>query len=282
MRTRNGAVPRIAELRALMHRFAFLLLLMGAIAVMVFGRAEPRFFERARDIVTDFSAPILDLISRPTATVDRWVQEANNLINLREENIRLRAENNKLLQWMAHAKQLQNENKNLQNLLSYKRDDVERYVTGRVIGSNGDFYQTVMLNIGHEEGARIGQAAVNNKGLAGRVYSVGKHSSRILLITDLNSRIPVVVQETRVRAVLSGENDTQPRLIYTPADSGFKVGQRIVTSGHGGAFPPGIPVGRIASVDENGVRIALFVELERAEYLRLLEFGLNGILTTDQ
>lgn len=275
-------MPRIAELRALMHRFAFLLLLIGAIAIMVVGRAEPRFFERTRDVVTDFSAPILDLISRPTATVDRWLQEATALVNLRSENIRLREENQRLLQWLAHAKQLENENTNLQNLLSYKRDDVERFITGRVVGSTGDFYLSVMLNVGAVEGARIGQAVVNNKGLVGRVFSVGQHSSRVLLVTDLNSRIPVVVEETRVRAVLAGDNESEPRLIYTSADSGFKIGQRVVTSGHGGAFPPGIPVGRISAADETGVRIELFVAPERAEYLRLLEFGLNGILPNSE
>ncbi|WP_420549230.1 rod shape-determining protein MreC [Curvivirga sp.] len=278
MRAKQGSVPRIAEIRALMHRFAFLLLLMGAIAVMVLGRAEPKFFENARDIVTDFSAPVLDLISRPTATIDRWVQDVHDLIALREENVRLKAENQRLLQWLTLAKQLQHENKELQNLLSFKRDDISRFITGRVIGSGNDFYHTLMLNVGLDDGVRKGQAAVNNKGLVGRVYATGRNSSRILLVNDINSRIPVRIEETRVRAVLAGENDKSPRLIYTSADSGFEVGQRVITSGHGGAFAPGIPVGTVSSVTEGGVLVDLYVDPENAEYLRLMDFGLNGIL----
>ena len=274
----QGAVPRIAEIRALMHRFAFLILLLGAVAVMVVGRAEPKYFEQARDIVTDFTAPILDLISRPTATIDRWVQDVNLMIDMREENKRLKAENEKLIQWLTLAKQLQVENQNLQDLLMFKRDDVLRYITGRVIGSSGEFRHSMILNVGSDDGVRKGQAAVNNRGLVGRVYSVGKNSSRILLITDINSKIPVVEEENRFRAVLIGDNNNTPRLIYTSADASFKIGQRIVTSGHGGVFAPGIPIGTISSVDENGFLVEPYVEPERAEYLRLMDFGLNGIL----
>ena len=90
--------------------------------------------------------------------------------------------------------------------------------------------------------------------------------------------MPVVIESTRIRAVLAGDNSPQPRLTYLSADSDLAVGQRIVTSGHGGAFPPGLPVGVISSVGETGVRVEPFASTDRLEYVRLMDFGLHGVL----
>ncbi|WP_259780764.1 rod shape-determining protein MreC [Aestuariispira ectoiniformans] len=278
MNQRSGAISRIATLRTLVQRFAFLLLLASAVAIMIVGRADPRVFERARTIVTDIISPMLDVLSRPTATVDRWIGDTQTMVNLYEENQRLREENLRLLQWRSVAQQLNVENTRLRNLMALKRDDARRYITGRVIGVGGSFVRSVTLNIGKNDGVRKGFAAVVGEGVVGRVAEVGHRSSRVLLLTDLNSRLPIVIESTRVRAVLAGDNSTEPHLIYLPADAALEVGQRVVTSGHGGAFPPGLPVGVVSSVGEEGVRIRLYAEMDRREYIRLMDFGLSGII----
>ena len=278
MKQRSGTMTRIAALRTALQRFAFLLLLGSAATIMVMGRTNPEMFSSARTVVTDATSPILDVLSRPTATVDRWVGEVTALINLREENARLREENARLLQWQSAARVLDVENRKLQELLAYDRKDAMRYMTGRVVGVGGTFVRSILLNIGTDNGVRKGQVAVVGEGIIGRVAETGKLSSRILLASDLNSRIPVVVEETRVRAVLAGDNSDLPQMIYLSADSEIKPGQRIVTSGHGGAFPPGVPVGVISSVGEAGVRVQLFANPDQQEYIRLMDFGLSGVL----
>lgn len=278
MKQRSGAISRIATLRTLVQRFAFLLLLASAVAIMVAGRADPKVFDRARTTVTDVISPILDVLSRPTATVDRWIGEAQTLVNLYEENKRLRLENERLLQWRSVAQQLSVENESLRDLMALKRDDTRRFITGRVIGMGGSFVRSVTLNIGANDGVRKGLAAVVGEGVVGRVAEVGRRSSRVLLLTDLNSRLPIVIEATRVRAVLAGDNSAEPHLIYLPADAAIEEGQRVVTSGHGGAFPPGLPVGVVSAAGEAGVRVQLYAGMDRREYVRLMDFGLNGIL----
>ena len=179
------------------------------------------------------------------------------------------------------ARKLKVENRNLRNLLNFPVDPAAGFITARVIADTGGaFANSVVINVGNKSGVLKGQPTITGEGLVGRVTDVGKRSSRVLLITDLNSRIPVVIQSSQARAILAGDNSYQPRLIYLSPGALVSQGDRIVTSGHGGAFPPGIPVGLVASVNVNGSRIKPFVDRYRVTHLRVLDYGLTGIVET--
>ena len=138
MITRRDAIARITmPIKALAQRFAFLILLGAAGGILMVGKADPRIFERTRIAVVDASAPILDAVSRPVATVASIVEEANHLIHLREENATLRQENARLLQWRSAAQVLSSENKQLRDLLRFVPDDPATYITSRVIADSG-------------------------------------------------------------------------------------------------------------------------------------------------
>ncbi|MDW3204799.1 MAG: rod shape-determining protein MreC [Alphaproteobacteria bacterium] len=277
-RAKGPEIRTAQPLRTLAQRLLFALFLGSSIALMVLGRSDPEAFERARTQVTDAAAPILETLTRPVDAVNNVVGEVKNLAHLHEENARLRQEVARLQQWQAVARRLEVENIQMRELLTFEREDVKRFVTGRVIGMGSTFVRSLVLNVGHSDGAQKGQAAVTGDGLIGRVAEVGQRSSRVLLITDLNSRVPVVIENSRARAILAGDNTSFPRLIYGAANSDLTPGQRVVTSGDAGAFPPGLPVGVISSADENGVRVQPYAADERPELVRLMDFGLDGVL----
>ncbi len=266
-------------MRGLTQRMVFLFLLIAAIIIMLAGNADPRIFERARVIVSDFSSPIIDIMSRPVASIHSLKNEASILLNIRDDNVILRQDNASLLQWKKVAYELITENQQLRALLNYNRKDVMNHITARIIGDvGGSFARNILINAGKDVGVRKGQAAVVGDGLVGRVTIVGSKSSSVLLITDLNSRIPVVIESTRVRAFLDGDNTNLIRLSYLSANSELAIGQRIVTSGHGGVFPPGIPIGIISVINQNGVKVTPYVKSDKLEYIRLMDFGLHGAL----
>ena len=120
------------------------------------------------------------------------------------------------------------------------------------------------------------------EGLIGRVVDIGVRSSRVLLIDDLNSRIPVVVGPDRERAVLAGDNSLRPKLIYLAANAQVRQGARIMTSGQGGVFPPGIQIGAVSSIDANGIRVETFVTTSELEYVRIIDYGLAGVLDSER
>jgi rod shape-determining protein MreC len=232
-----------------------------------------------RTNVTDATAPILDVLSKPVATVNQMISEAWSLYNVYEENTMLKQDQGHLLQWQVVAKKLEAENKNLRKLLNFPVEPAAGFITARVIADTGGaFANSLVINVGNNSGVRKGQSTITGEGLLGRVTDVGKRSSRILLITDLNSRIPVVIQSSQARAIMAGNNTHQPRLIHLSPGALVGQGDLIVTSGHGGAFPPGIPVGLVASVNVNGTSIEPFVDRSRVTHLRILDYGLTGIV----
>lgn len=280
MKKPAGSVSHVATpIRAWAQRFAFLLLVVSAFGLMLLGKADTVLVERARTAVTDAVAPLLDLASRPLATVNDVVREARALADLRAENTMLRRENERLSHWQTVARRLEAENAALRRMAHMVPEPALRFVTARVIGDpGGAFARSVLVNAGTREGVAKGQAALTSAGLAGRVAEVGVRSARVLLLTDINSRIPVLVGPGRDRAILAGDNSGQPRLLYLGPDIDVDPGARVVTSGHGGLFPPGLPIGVVSQAGESGLRVQPLVDWAHMEFLRLADYELPGTL----
>lgn len=280
MRERSGTVDRLtAPLRAAAQRMAVPLLIFISVLFIVLGKADILLFERLRVIVADAAAPVLQAVGQPIATAAQGVHSIEAMFSLFSENQRLREENGRLLEWQEVARRLAAENRNLRGLMKFSPEGSLHYVSALVIAnSGGAFARNVLVNAGGRDGVTRGQAAVTGEGLVGRVAEVGEGAARILLITDLNSRIPVVLETSRERAVMAGDNSDQPRLLYLPANFKVTAGERIVTGGAGGVFPPGLPVGVVGSADGPALRVEPFAELSRLEYVRIVDFGLEGVL----
>ncbi len=264
---------RIAALRALAHRFSFVLLLMAAVALMVLGRVDPASVEGIRTRVTDTLSPLMAMFTQPAASIGDIADDIHDLARLRAENEALLAENAALQEYRQAAFRLEAENLSLRTLMNYRPTVPHAFLSARVIGDNsGAYVRSLAVNLGAENGLRDGQAAMGPRGLVGRVVQTGEETARILLITDLNARIPVVLEDSRQRAVLGGDNSDRPRLMYLPPEFDIEVGARVVTSGHGGMFPPGLPVGTVASVDGGLVRVEPIEDLGRLEFVRITDF----------
>ncbi len=265
--------------RAMIERITFPLLVLLSAVMIVLGKADQVVLESLKNSVMDAAAPALDMLSRPSGLVDTAVGRARDFLTVYQENARLAEENERLLGWQQAALKLASENAQLRDLLRVAPEPATSYVTARVIANSGGAYaRSVIVNAGRENGVVRGEAAVTGEGLVGRVSEVGSRAARILLVTDLNSRVPVIVEGSRQRAVLAGDNSEHPRLRYLEAGAAIRIGDRIVTSGQGGVFPPGLPVGVVAVFDGELARVELFVELSRVDYLRLVDYGLADAL----
>jgi len=261
--------------RAAVQRMAIPFLVLLSATMVILGKADQLMFESLRVSVTDTASPALDVLSRPLAAFGHLADRAREFLSVYQDNRRLVAENERLLDWQQAALKLAAENAQLRELLKLTPEPAATFITARVIANSGGAYvRSLMVHAGSGNGVARGQAAVTGEGLVGRVSEVGSRAARIILITDLNSRVPVVVEGPQQRALLTGDNSERPCLQYLDAGAGIKVGDRVVTSGQGGVFPPGLPVGVVASLNGEAPRVEPYVELSQVEYLRIVDYGL--------
>lgn len=265
--------------KAAAQRLTLPFLIFVSILLIVFGKTDALLYDGLRIALADRMAPVFQAVGAPFATVASGFRAISDAVRVNSENAELREENARLLQWQEVARRLAAENAELRQLAKLVPQNEVSAVTARVIADSGGAYaRNVMINAGHEDGVQRGQAAMTGEGLVGRVAEVGARTARVLLLTDLNSHIPVELEDTHDRAILDGDNSEQPRLVYLPLKAEVHVGQRIVTGGAGGIFPPGLPVGVVASVAGDVIRVEPFAELTRLELLRIVDFGLGGVL----
>lgn len=262
--------------RASLQRLALPLFIIFSAATIVLGRADTGILESLRVSAADTAAPVLDALSRPVASVSRVVDGVADWVAVYRENERLSQENARLLQWQSAALNLAAENERLRELLRLTPSGALSYVTARVIAnSGGAFVRSLMIDAGSRDGVKRGQAVETGAGLVGRVTETGERAARVLLITDLNSSIPVFVEGRKeVRAILSGDNTERPYLRFFPARADIRIGDRIVTSGVGGLFPPRLPVGVVAGFEGKLPRIEPYADASQAAYLRVVDYGL--------
>ena len=263
------------QMRSAIQRTTLPILVLLSAVFIVLGKADQLLFDSLRTRVSDSAAPVLDALARPLNAVNDVVDHVRLAVMTYQENVRLEAENARLMQWQQAARYLAAENHELRGLLKAVPQTTSSYVTAPVIAnSGGAFVRMILINAGSEDHVSRGEAAITGEGLVGRLTEVGERASRVLLITDLNSRIPVTIESTHVPAVLAGDNSERPRLLYLPSAQTAKVGDRIVTSGEGGVFPPGLPVGVVAAIDSAGPRVEPYVELSELGYVLVVDYGL--------
>jgi rod shape-determining protein MreC len=259
--------------------FSYGLLLAAAVGVILAGKADPVRFEALRMQATGAVAPILEILASPLDSAVDAVDSVHRWIAVAEQNETLRLEVARLREWQSVAERLEAENAELRALLNFVPEPSARFVAARVVAdSGGAFAHSILLNAGEQHGVKRGHIVMNGEGLIGRVVGVAPRAARALLLTDLNSRVPVVVGPQQVRAILAGDNTERPKLIHVEPGPTVRVGDRVLTSAVTGAFPPGLPVGLVAETDRLEAAVTPLFDRARLDYVRIVDIGLMPAL----
>ena len=250
---------------------SFILVGLGFL-IFVFALISPQSVSGLRMSVSDALAPVLSTVTKPLVHTAEVVRNVSGLGDLQAENIRLKQENLRLKEWYQTALLLEAENKSLKDLLNVKVEAHYKTITTRILADSGNaFAKSILISAGSQDGVRNGQAVMAGEGFLGRVIEVGERTSRVLLITDINSRVPVLVEDTRQQAILAGHNRDEMDLIHLPPDSNLKEGARIITSGHGDVFPHGLAIGRVVKGESGQPVVQPFVNFSRIVHVRVLD-----------
>lgn len=268
------------------------LLMIGAIALIATRAGHaPGAGQGALETGDDATAVAGRVATGPARAGENFFSRLGSMWTASGRIQQLERENRDLQQWRELAERLAERNARYEALLRMPADafgqgaDIEHAIAAQlVLDSGGPFTRTLVANAGADHGVHVGFIAINENGLVGRVVSVGRRSSRVLMLDDYNSRIPVMGEASRVRAVMAGQATQPPELLTHPFEvqaprldfivgaQNLREGERVVTSGDGGLYPRGIPVG-VAHHDNDGLwRVALSTARLPIDFVRLIPY----------
>ncbi len=266
-RDRNNGDDYIRPIR----RILVGLLVFVLFATFLLWRIDSPRVERFRMALVDRVVPSFDWAMAPVTFAAGMVGNFQSYTRIYEQNQQLRRELQQMKAWKEAALQLEQQNAKLLDLNKVRIDPKLTHVTGVVLADAGSpFRQSVLLNVGRRDGIVDGWATTDGLGLVGRISGVGENTSRVILLTDSNSRVPVTIQPSGQRAILSGDNSKLPILDFIENDDQIRPGDRVVSSGDGKVFPAGIVVGQVAQTPDRRLRVRLAVDYERLGFLRVL------------
>ncbi len=251
-------------------------ILVGGLVLFLFAlfllwRIDSPRVERFRTALIDKVVPSFSWALVPVTKVVGMSRDFQAYNRIYEQNQELRRELQQMKAWKEAALQLEQKNAKLLDLNNVRLDPKLTFITGVVLADSGSpFRQSVLLNIGERDGIVDGWATTDGLGLVGRISGVGQNSSRVILLTDSNSRIPVTIQPSGQKAILAGDNTAVPPIEFLETPEAVRPGDRVVSSGDGGVFPPGLLVGQVALGSDRRLRVKLTADYERLEFLRVL------------
>ncbi|MDB5734128.1 MAG: hypothetical protein JWN16_765 [Alphaproteobacteria bacterium] len=256
-----------------------------AVVLVLLGKAQSGLFDQARMRVTDWMAPVLMKVRAPVQGFDRWMGSVSEIFSVYEQNLKLKEENARLRQWRNVAIVLQGRVGRYQTLLHAVPAPQLNAVLARVIGrASRPFLQTMVLDAGRGNQVLPGEAVVDARGMIGRIYLAGQRTSWVILLTDINSRIPVTVAPSsaksaagmaqgNIQAMMTGDNTGQPALEMVSRLVTLHAGDQVVSSGDGGLLPPGLPIGTVVPDGHDGWRVSLLADPASSQDVEVLNFS---------
>ena len=271
--------PKEVDISAPFRYLATGIIVFMLIALFFVWRLDNPRVEKLRAEVIDAILPKFELVIAPATALIRIAQDFRSYQSLYEQNQELRRELQQMKIWKEAALQLEQENARLLDLNNLQLDPKLTHISSIVLADSGSpFRQSVLINVGLQDGIQDGWAAMDGLGLVGRISGVGSKTASVLLLTDTASIIPATIQPSGQQALIAGDNTIAPTIEFLENADLVRPGDRIETSGSGGIFPPNLLIGRLELDPSGRLRVRLSADYERLEFLRVLRnFGTEPI-----
>ncbi len=256
---------------------AALVVAVGAALFLLFtnrpDNASGQAMASLRHAADSVVGPVGDVLSAPIRWARSGADGVSDYIFAAKQNRYLKRQLMQAQRWRDQALALAEDNGRLRALAGVATDPPIAMVLARtVIDARGPFANTRLANAGANRGVTEGNPALSEHGLVGRVIGVSPTMSRIMLLTDPESRTPVLLERTNARAILTGDGGPNPQLAYLRTTEPVRDGDRVMTSGDGGVFPRGLPIGIAAKGADGAWRTVLDADATPIDYVQILLF----------
>ena len=257
------------------QKFSLLTLIFLSIFVIILSNYNFKPIQFIKLSIKEVIYRTSHVISIPENYFSDVKAKFNEHINLYEEYNSIRIENKNLKQKSLSDNFLKLENEKLRNLIN-ERINSNEILAKVIIDKESPFLKSIVLNKGTKDNVKIGMAIVDGVYLVGQIIEVNYTNSRALLLSDLNSKIPSVLAPQNVQVIVSGTGNTQGIIEHTKTelDKSFTNSETIIyTSGLGGIFKPGIPIGKVSDLIEN--KIDFFSDFDQLDYIKIISYKIG-------
>ena len=284
MKRRRILFIQLSQFKIFIRKVLIALVFVSALVCMMLSKADTHFLNKASGSVSMILAPIIRVLQIPGDLLYSVYTKTLDIASVYKQNKKLRDENLKLLMLQNRVRVLEAENKLLGEMLNYSSLPDQSYITAKVVAEEGDgFTHSLIVYIGDNNDVVKDQIVLGQENVVGRIDSVNGSYARVVLITDINSKIPVIIERNRERAILAGDNTLKPKLLYTTLNADIKKGDIVVTSGVAGVFPVGLPVGVVKNISKDEIEVIPVTDIERLEFVRIVNYNVSdGIATFSQ
>jgi rod shape-determining protein MreC len=246
-------------------------ILVLLLAIFLFWRIDNARAERFRLALLNQIVPNVTFLTSPVKSVGRMVTGMTSYTNVYKQNKRLQLELNEMKKWREAALQLEQKNAKLRALNNLKLSPSLLWITGEIIADSGSpFNSSILINLGTDDGVLDGAAVADGLGLVGRISGVEKKLSRVILLSDIKSFVPAMIEPNNQEAIVRGNNSSVPSIAFIRGTSKIQPGSRIYTSGRGGIFPAGILIGKAILSPEKKIKTRLAANLNQLDYVRVI------------
>ena len=257
------------------QRFSLFALSILSIFLLFIETIEIKPLNKTRSILKDLIYRGAIVAQYPVKVFSSSFGFLNNHFDLYNNYNNLKKENNELKQIISKTEFLKLENSQLRKLIDDQVESQTNLVSARVmIDKQSPYLNSFVINSGSNKNIKNGMAVLEGKNFIGRIVDVNYFSSRVLLITDLNSKISIISEPSGNHAILSGRGSSNPSLDYLPENNKIKNGDKIYTSGKEGIFQPGIVIGE-ANINKKNVEVLLYSELSQITFVNINQGRLN-------
>jgi rod shape-determining protein MreC len=243
------------------------------IIFLLTSKIHEEYSKKVSYFFVNISAPISQIIAFPINTVIILFNNFNDLIFAKKENKALKEELEKLKFYYINSLNIHQENKELRNALNFVKSRSTNYKSARLIGiANQNFGNKIYIDAGKNRNIKEGSIVIGNFGVIGRIQQVDEDISKIILITDSLSHIPIIASKARVRGILVGNNSEYMEINYLNKNNRIEIGDQIFTSGDGDTLPPGLLVGVVKKINKNSVFVVPVENINKVNIATIIEF----------
>ncbi len=244
-----------------------------SIIFLVTSKINRDFTNNISYFFVDLSLPVVKVAAFPFNLLISLTTNFEELVDAKKDNQTLKEENEKMRSLLVNSVNVENENKELKEILSFVAAKSTSYQMAKVRGkTHGIFNQQLFLETREGSEIKDGSAVISGIGMIGRAVDSLQNKARLLLLTDANSHIPIIVSKARARGILTGNGSNSMEINFLPKGHNIEVGDLVFTSSDGDKLPPGLLVGVIKEVSGSTVSVEMAQDAVNADVVTILDY----------